>query len=220
MDGSVIIRSNMSTPDSVISSFVVSRSSWVRKHLDRIENARTNVPVIPDGGWIHHLGDLMPIRDIPGLSHIPEADLPPEKRQELLIQALRRWRILEGGRITQLLVDALLPMIPDSGRVRYRSFRFKFMRTRWGSCSARGMINLNIALLSAPVECLQSVLVHELCHLVHLRHNQAFYELMDSTMADWRSADILLGDWATVLLPNRSLRLQPTSVKSWISLEI
>lgn len=60
------------------------------------------------------------------------------------------------------------------------------MPTRWGSCTPKGKVILNPELVKAPKACIEYVVVHELCHLVHHHHNRAFYELQQSIMPDWQ----------------------------------
>lgn len=59
------------------------------------------------------------------------------------------------------------------------------MTTRWGSCTPRGKIILNPELIKAPKACIEYVIIHELCHLVHPNHTQKFFDLQTKEMKDW-----------------------------------
>lgn len=59
------------------------------------------------------------------------------------------------------------------------------MPTRWGSCTAKGKIILNPELIKAPKGCIEYVIIHELCHLVHHDHTQKFLDLQTKEMPDW-----------------------------------
>jgi predicted metal-dependent hydrolase len=60
------------------------------------------------------------------------------------------------------------------------------MTRRWGSCTANGRIILNPELIKAPKGCIEYVIVHELCHLVHFTHNAEFIELQTQIMPSWQ----------------------------------
>jgi predicted metal-dependent hydrolase len=64
---------------------------------------------------------------------------------------------------------------------------FRSMPRRWGSLSTNGKISLNPDLIRAPTMCIDYVITHELVHLIHPHHGQAFYELLGALMPDWRS---------------------------------
>ena len=57
-------------------------------------------------------------------------------------------------------------------------FTQRRMKKRWGSCSKDGRILLNTQLVGAPKTCIDYVIVHELCHVVHHNHSKAFYDLL------------------------------------------
>jgi predicted metal-dependent hydrolase len=61
----------------------------------------------------------------------------------------------------------------------------KNMPTRWGSCTPQGKIILNPELIKAPKGCIEYVIIHELCHLVHHDHTQRFIDLQTKEMKDW-----------------------------------
>lgn len=59
------------------------------------------------------------------------------------------------------------------------------MRKRWGSLSPNGLLTLNTDLIRAPKECIDYVIVHELCHLQHHDHGAAFYRLLEKVDPHW-----------------------------------
>lgn len=81
------------------------------------------------------------------------------------------------------LIEAWEPLMGvKAGKLAYRN-----MTSRWGSCQpATGRICINVRLALYPPECLEYVVVHELCHLRERGHGQRFKDLMDTYLPDWR----------------------------------
>ena len=63
--------------------------------------------------------------------------------------------------------------------------RVRRMPKRWGSWTQRGAIYLNPELVKAPRSCIDYVVTHELCHLVHGNHGEKFFNLLRGVMPDW-----------------------------------
>ncbi len=70
-------------------------------------------------------------------------------------------------------------------KVEPNSIVLREMSTRWGSCTAKGKIILNPELIKAPKGCIEYVIIHELCHLIHHDHTQKFIDLQTKEMKDW-----------------------------------
>lgn len=66
------------------------------------------------------------------------------------------------------------------------------MKRRWGSCRKNGKITLNTHLIKYPLECVDVVIVHELCHLLEFNHSPRFYRLMSQGLPQWQKYDGLL----------------------------
>jgi predicted SprT family Zn-dependent metalloprotease len=62
-------------------------------------------------------------------------------------------------------------------KVEPSSIVLRDMPTRWGSCTPKGKIILNPELIKAPKGCIEYVIIHELCHLIHHDHTQKFVAL-------------------------------------------
>lgn len=78
---------------------------------------------------------------------------------------------------------AILPLRLNELAVRhgfqYTQVRINSARTRWGSCSSRGHINLSLYLMVLPRKLSDYVLLHELCHTREMNHGRNFWILMD-----------------------------------------
>jgi predicted metal-dependent hydrolase len=109
--------------------------------------------------------------------------------------ALRLWLL---SLAQEELLKALTKVANDSG-LHFNRMQIRQQRTRWGSCSARGTISLNLCLLFQPAAVLHYLLVHELCHTRHMNHSRRFWELVESFEPDYRRLDReLLRGWQVV----------------------
>lgn len=70
-------------------------------------------------------------------------------------------------------------------KVEPKGIYLQNMKTRWGSCTPKGRIILNPELIKAPKHCIEYVIIHELCHLVHHDHTAKFMALQQKEMPDW-----------------------------------
>lgn len=74
--------------------------------------------------------------------------------------------------------------------VTVNEFGVRQMKTRWGSCNIRAKrIWLNLELAKKSPACLESVVVHEMVHLLERLHNKRFYRLMDRFLPTWRETE-------------------------------
>ena len=82
--------------------------------------------------------------------------------------------------IAQPLIDNF-----NKHKVEPSTIVLREMPTRWGSCTPKGKIILNPELIKAPKGCIEYVIIHELCHLIHHDHTQKFIDLQTKEMQVW-----------------------------------
>lgn len=103
-----------------------------------------------------------------------------------IVYRRRRRRLPDSPEVAQLRKEAkaCLP-----GRLRelaalhgfsVNSVRIKHNVSNWGSCSAKGNINLNLNLMRLPEDLQDYVMLHELCHLRYMNHGKEFHALLES----------------------------------------
>ena len=84
------------------------------------------------------------------------------------------------------VMDELYPLFKKYG-IEKPALRIRDMETRWGSCLAKkGIVTLNKRLLEAPRNCIEYVVMHELCHFMHPNHSKYFYAFLSMLMPDWK----------------------------------
>jgi len=113
------------------------------------------------------------------------------QREQTKVEALRNG-LLSQAEIRDL-VDQARAYIPQ--RVAYYAelldvcpgrITIRNQKTRWGSCSAKGNLNFNCLLMLTPPEVIDSVVVHELCHLLEMNHSARFYEHVLRVFPEYR----------------------------------
>ncbi|WP_290637187.1 SprT family zinc-dependent metalloprotease [Aquisalimonas sp.] len=190
-DGRVEIRVPKGTPRRQALDFARGREAWLRDTLNGLPEAPP-APRYDDGARHPYLGDALTLRVRHGKSRraVRQGDLlwlrVGDPRDPARVEhALREWY---RARARTVFAERLAEWFPAVGLPpsRMPGLRIRAMRSRWGSCSSRGGINLNLWLIRAPLACIDYVLVHELAHLLEFNHGPRFYAQMDRMMPDWR----------------------------------
>ena len=76
--------------------------------------------------------------------------------------------------------------------VTYNKITIRCQQTRWGSCSSKGNLNFNCLLVLLPDEVIDSIVVHELCHLKQMNHSARFYAEIDKAFPNYKQCQLWL----------------------------
>lgn len=78
-----------------------------------------------------------------------------------------------------------LKPILERENLQLKALLIRKLEKRWGSCTKKGNIVLNSDLIKAPINCIDYVLIHEICHLKHHDHSPKFWGLLNKYCPDW-----------------------------------
>jgi predicted metal-dependent hydrolase len=134
--------------------------------------------------------------------------LEEQRRRQVPRLGLDRLRVSESeARIgAREIVSALAEEEAERLGVSYRRIRIGDQRTLWGSCSSAGTLSFNWRLVLAPLEVLDYVVVHELCHLRVPNHSKSFWKLVERWRPGWRDQRQWLREYGPELLAFRPAR--------------
>jgi hypothetical protein len=93
-------------------------------------------------------------------------------------------------RAIETFQERLIVCMEKANRIEINSIptlKVRKMSKSWGTCTHDGVITLNVELFAAPVDCIDYVILHELCHLKEASHNQRFKNLLSLMLPEWRN---------------------------------
>ena len=189
-DGQVEVRAPLRLGRRHINDFVHEHRDWIRRQ-QAYWRARPRQHW-REGDTVPHLGRPVRLR----VTHAarPRVELegdiltvavPPPALEETVREAVEAWWRRQARDQFQHSIERQFHWFAARGH-ELPVLRIKKMRTRWGSLSQRGYINLNLALMRYDLEVIDYVVMHELCHLEYAHHGPQFHDLMDRRMPDWR----------------------------------
>ncbi len=121
-----------------------------------------------------------------------------QDKSKLVKALVSRWYDMRAKRVFHARLAELLPKATWVEGIP--PFRIMPMQKQWGSCSAKGCLMLNPHLVKAPKECIDYVILHELCHIAEYNHSERFWRLLASVMPNWKEVKNKLDAMAELYL--------------------
>lgn len=203
-DARVLVDAPDTAPLADVLTAVKKRARWISQHVGA---ARARLAhVLPreyvSGESLHYLGRRYRLKVIVKAEAVVEARMrgafitvtAPEHTPSTIKSALDAWY---RQRARELFAARLAAVAASLRWVKQLPpIRLQFMKVQWGSCSPAGRITLNPLLVKASRECIDYVLLHELCHLLHHNHSPKFYRTLDGHRPNWQAVKAKLDNMA------------------------
>jgi predicted metal-dependent hydrolase len=167
---------------------------WIEKQLDKIQQERKDIeaatlpaeiifPVTGQSWKINYIQSdnkklqilMRPQQELVLLGNISNKDVC----KKLLLS----WTLNQA----KIYLPLVLQELSEQTRLPFKTVSIRNQRSRWGSCSSEKMINLNYKLLFLPAHLARHIIIHELCHTVHMNHSSKFWRLVSTFDCDWKS---------------------------------
>lgn|SRR3990167_2413489 len=207
-DCRVVVSAPADASNDAVLKAVKARSRWVHKQLREFRKQLANITPrqYVSGESHYYLGKQHLLKVVSANDQITGVKLlrgklevaTNSKDREKLRTLLGDWYKARARDIFSNRLDALLEKtlwISDRPSIRVLT-----MQTQWGSCSPNGLITLNPHLVKAPRECIDYVILHELCHIAEHNHSVRFYRLLNQVMPGWEKTKMQLDDMSHRIL--------------------
>ena len=195
-DGSVYVSANESVPSKEIDDFVCSKASYIIRAVEKFKEMTQYKPQpkqYVSGETFNIQGRGLRLQVSEALKESISADgiyiyleVKDINDYEKKKRMVNRFLDQQCKTLFTEILDELYPLFQKYA-VERPVMRIRDMETRWGSCLAKkGIITLNKRLLEAPRNCIEYVVMHELCHFMYPNHSKQFYTFLTMMMPDWK----------------------------------
>ncbi|ASJ72804.1 M48 family metallopeptidase [Granulosicoccus antarcticus] len=210
-DSRVVVSAPEGAQKTAIHEAVMKRAKWIHDSRQSFNEQQTYVQPrrYVSGEMQFYLGrrHVLKVEENPELTEqvkmtrgkllvsLPKfQDDKPDRVRELV----KDWYRIRAQQVFTTRLEHLLPQTRWVKEIP--AFRILSMEKQWGSCSARGTLMLNPHLVKAPRDCIDYVILHELCHIEEHNHGERFYRLLGQVMPEWRGVKQQLDGMAELLL--------------------
>lgn len=200
-DGSVRVKAPLRLPLNRVLSRVEQRGGWILKQQRRFAELPPPQPAreFVSGESYRYLGRQYRLKVVQARAERVrlyggrlEVSVAHPNDAERVRALLRGWYRRRAEHVFHERLERCRHHVADFGIDHAGDLTLRRMTKRWGSCSRDGRILLNTQLVGAPKTCIDYVIIHELCHVVHHNHLGAFYDLLERCLPDWRERQKLL----------------------------
>ena len=191
-DGSVRVIAPLDLESEDVTNVVKRKALWIVKQLRFFEQFRPLTPPrqYRSGETHRYLGRQYRLKLLQGEKSVRlvagfiEVALPDQSPEAVKLAMDLWYRQRADFHFRRILAEALRHF--ESYSLPVPQLKLRQMPTRWGSCTPSGVVSLHPDLIKTPSGCIEYVIIHELCHLVHHYHNQEFYKLLERILPDWQ----------------------------------
>ena len=175
-DGEIKVSAPLFVSDTEIINFIKSRKKWILEKQSLILENKIKTPLKYKNGETHHVwGNPYKLQLIK--NNTIKTVLIDEENSILYLPIPKRSTIEKRKNILDEFyreeLKKSIPPILDKMK-------------NWGNCKQDGRITLNLNLAKKDIECLEYVMIHELCHLIEFNHGKKFKKLMDKFCPNWK----------------------------------
>lgn len=186
--GFVTVKAPNNTPKEDIEKAIKQYGKQIKEKLKAIEKSksRTTTRTYEDEGKFLYLGKECLLHELIDTENISEDQLKINLEKFYMSSCKK-------------IVAERVKFYQGQLGVKPKSIEVDKSKTKWGTCSSDKHLTFNYKLAMAPMESIDYVVVHELCHLLHMNHDRSFWRLVGSILPDYKKRQEFLNIFANYM---------------------
>ncbi|MDE6149302.1 MAG: M48 family metallopeptidase [Ruminococcus sp.] len=187
-DGKVSLKTPLNLSEDKYLNFLISKEQWIKNNLFKSKPKAVGFTQFKNGESIMLLGEEYILKLV-----YADKYFKPYFSEKTIIAATSesfsedRLKLSIEKLINEFAVKQIQDTISKYSQITGlypKKITVKNMKSSWGRCSSDGSISINHDIIYHSRECLEYVIIHELCHLKHMNHSAEFWELVEHYCPD------------------------------------
>jgi len=193
--GQVLVRAPYSVDDKFINTLIEKKSAWLKAKIAQQSQVDDFCCDFSQGSTLFLFGQLVTLNIIfakqvntlltEGINNkkiltivVAERNKKKLSNKVLLAAAVKKHIEKYFKQQAEDIIPVKVATYSQLTSLTPVSIKIRQYRSRWGSCNNRGELSFNYLLMMLPINVINYVVVHELCHLEHLNHSKEFWQLV------------------------------------------
>ncbi len=179
--------------------FVASKQQWINKKLIQQQASVNRVPSLEMGSQLMWLGRRRTLVFKSSLRHALDVNdneivffAPNLPTHQQILSTLQAYFKHEAKKLLVHLSHEKAALLNVEDHIQQVAFRRT--KSKWGHCTSQGRIQYNWLIMGAPMEVIEYLVCHEVCHLLELNHSKKFWNLVASICPDFKQHQKWLKD--------------------------
>jgi predicted metal-dependent hydrolase len=202
--GNVEVHAPKGTSDELVFQLLEEKWDWIQQKSEEMKDRTLGpkVKVYDNGESFLYLGNEYPIQVSQDINIkqdylVFEGDklqiYVKQLEDDKIKQVLKRFYYQQ----CKTLVERRIRSFQSNFKIKPRSIRISDNKSNWGTCDSKQQLTFNWRLAMAPLKVIDYVVVHEMCHMVHLNHDRSFWRLVGKILPDYEQREnwLALSSW-------------------------